>query len=677
METSKNEDSCVLRAKHSYNPRYHDELALSVGDEIADIKDVGNGWVVGHNKTTGNTGLCPREYLHSAVRRSTMDKIMHRVSSIYTHMTQSVMPPKKSDQMALTSLGGSTDTLDIEICSDTPPEKQMSLLQVFVRVMCGILSSLFLGGLIFAALLYIYRFTLIQSGAIAGGITFLIGMFLIFSPHVRCVAALMSVSVFTSQGRVAILTLIPGLLLTGPIMNMQRNINEGATSVGCVAEVVMNQTLALHNQILDSVTMQRNNLENAVKEAENLTFTSTGPDLNSTDGLPTSKPSNESVIECISRMEQIKERCTNLTKLQRKPNITANKFPCSSLFGKKCKDVEIKSPKTDVLCASLEGIEELCYPSSRPKRSIASVRNGLKGLSDKFNVRLNSTKVVDVRGNTSFNVVQRIEDIKKEVQRKMDKVVQVFGIINKLLIIFVLLAFVSAGIYLRRFLRKIKFDNVYITSQLKSLDKQLRATGKEKAVLPLLKRERRKYINSTSPKLVDSESFAWKVGMSQVVLHIIIATIILLIDYGIFYFLLLVKENGGVDIAYSGGATLAVDVEGSQPIAIFFKTILESLSTSNAFNNTVSFEQCLPEASQSPRNILYLILTLYTLVILFVLLQSYGLRLRRKIAAFFFPQREVERISFLYRHILLKRKMRSAERDVHSLKEWRRWLSRK
>lgn len=294
-----------------------------------------------------------------------------------------------------------------------------------------------------------------------------------------------------------------------------------------------------------------------------------------------------------------------------------------------------------------------------------------------FNVRLNSTKLVDVRGNTSFSLVQKIEDIKKEVQRKMDKVVHVFGIINKLLIIFVLLAFISAGIYLRRFLRKIKFDNIYITSELKSLDKQLRATGKENAVLPLLKREKRKYINSTSPKLVDSESFAWKVGMSQVVLHIIIATIILLLDYGIFYILTLVKENGGVDIAYSGGATLAVEVEGSQPIAVFFKTILESLSTSNTFNNTFSFEQCLPEASQAPRSNLYMILTLYTLVILFVLLQSYGLRLRRKIAAFFFPEREMERVSFLCRHILLKRKMRSAERNTNSLKEWRNWLSRK
>ncbi|XP_071087948.1 DC-STAMP domain-containing protein 2-like [Haliotis cracherodii] len=676
METiTKNEDSGALRAKHSYNPRYHDELALTVGDEITDIKDVGNGWVVGHNNTTGNTGLCPREYLHSPCRKSTMVKIMHRVSSIYTHMAQNVMTPKRSDQMALTTLGGSSDTLDIEMHSNNVPEKKMSVVQVFFRVMCGILSSLFLGCLIFAALLYIYSFTLIQSGAIAGGITLLMGMFLIFSPYVRCVAALMSVSVFTSQGRAAILTLIPGLLLSGPIMNMQRNINEGSTSIGCVAEVVMNQTLALHNQILDSVTLQRENLENAVKEAENLTFTSTGSDLNTTDGQTTPTHSNESVVECLSRIDQMKERCTNLTKY--KPNITAIKLPCRKILGKKCKEVETSTLKTNTLCASLTGMEELCYPSSRPRRSISAIRNRFKGFSDMFNVRLNSTKLVDVRGNTSFSLVQKIEDIKKEVQRKMDKVVHVFGIINKLLIIFVLLAFISAGMYLRRFLRKIKFDNIYITSELKSLDKQLRATGKQNAVLPLLKREKRKYINSTSPKLVDSESFAWKVGMSQVVLHIIIATIILLLDYGIFYILILVKENGGVDIAYSGGATLAVEVEGSQPIAVFFKTILESLSTSNTFNNTFSFEQCLPEASEAPRNNLYMILTLYTLVILFVLLQSYGLRLRRKIAAFFFPEREMERVSFLCRHILLKRKMRSAERNTNSLKEWRHWLSRK
>ena len=61
----------------------------------------------------------------------------------------------------------------------------------------------------------------------------------------RCVAALLLPSICTTRGRVAVLILVTGLLVDGPIKSVYFNMAEMSRSMACSAEQAHNQSMAL------------------------------------------------------------------------------------------------------------------------------------------------------------------------------------------------------------------------------------------------------------------------------------------------------------------------------------------------------------------------------------------------------------------------------------------------
>lgn len=151
-----------------------------------------------------------------------------RVSTIYVNLTQQNasgsfhIPPPPTDVLSPENTKEDSKTNSKNyILPNTHTHGQKC-----TRAVIGIMVGLFLGCVMFAALSLAYRYSFVESAAVSGGITLVMCVFLVISPHARCVAALMSVSVFTGQGRTAFLSLIPGLLFAGPVTNMHRNFNE-------------------------------------------------------------------------------------------------------------------------------------------------------------------------------------------------------------------------------------------------------------------------------------------------------------------------------------------------------------------------------------------------------------------------------------------------------------------
>ncbi|XP_071087242.1 protein sneaky-like [Haliotis cracherodii] len=694
----------VYRVKHQYNPTKQDELRLGIGDEITDIKDVGNGWVVGYNKTTGNTGLCPKDYLQKGIAgrgQSRVDRFRNRVSTIYVNLTQQNasgsydfhIPPPPTEVLSPENTKEDSKTNSKNyILPNTHTHGQKC-----TRAVIGILVGLFLGCVMFAALSLAYHYSFVESAAISGGITLVMCVFLVISPHARCVAALMSVSVFTGQGRTAFLSLIPGLLLAGPVTNIHRNFNETATSVACIAEVVLNQSLALHHQLLEPIAKQQRSLDKAAEVVERKTsairlaltsFRSEIKDIEETVVDPNSSKGCAGQLQflytdCESAVQDSIEACKASTGTRARrnsgtptgpyndPNYSQGQPKPLPLRRRKCDPSLCDSVKSKPICDPLKE-SSICKWANDTviKSSARAVTERYDEMDELLSFSINSSSVIDVRGNTSSDPIQSVRELKKRLQEQLDLAVFIFKILNRILIIFLLSAFIKASLYVRRYLRYLKFDNIYLRDQIKYLDKHIRAEDESKALFPLKDVEKRKYIDSTSMKLSRSESLTWMMGFTQVILHIFLSAMVILVDYGLYYVLTILQRNGDVDFLVTGGVWLQVNVSGSGPFADIFRTVVEGISVSKSFEDVLNFKRCLPSPTEQPRKILYFIISLYSLVLVFVLLQAYGLRLRHKMVAFFFPEREAERIHYLYRHILNKRRLRASEsRKLNLLKD--------
>ena len=118
-----------------------------------------------------------------------------------------------------------------------------------LKAIFGIFCGFFTGGLLFVLLIYSFGFTLNIAGYISIGVTALACLGLALSVHVRCIVVLMIPSLFTGRGRVAILAVIFGLLLSGPIKNISINTSEVSRSMACSTELFQNQSHTLRQQL--------------------------------------------------------------------------------------------------------------------------------------------------------------------------------------------------------------------------------------------------------------------------------------------------------------------------------------------------------------------------------------------------------------------------------------------
>ena len=178
--------------------------------------------------------------------------------------------------------------------------------------------------------------------------------------------------------------------------------------------------------------------------------------------------------------------------------------------------------------------------------------------------------------------------------------------------------------------------------------------GKQ-TVLPLTKRERKKYIDTTILWPHPDEIAGLKKSVGMYVKPIIITLCIVGIDYVLYYLLLLINKYGEQLITISGASRVDIKVLGSGVIAKFMKIFGDGINLNNTYSSTINITNCLPDSHLPDIGISFLIAFLYLLLLIFILLDAFGMRLRRKIASHFYPESEFDRIRFLHAQIIHKR----------------------
>ncbi|NXS14050.1 DCST1 ligase, partial [Neodrepanis coruscans] len=128
------------------------------------------------------------------------------------------------------------------------------------------------------------------------------------------------------------------------------------------------------------------------------------------------------------------------------------------------------------------------------------------------------------------------------------------------------------------------------------------------------------------------------------------------LDHFIFSVLSIIQNHSFVQYSYQTSHHMSIDVKGKSLMANLLRSTIGALNSSFDTQVETSNLVCLPKPRGMTREqYLSTCLPLVALALL-CLAQVYPFRLRRAIAAFYFPKREKTRVLFLYNKLLRQRK---------------------
>ncbi|NXU76939.1 DCST1 ligase, partial [Oreotrochilus melanogaster] len=127
------------------------------------------------------------------------------------------------------------------------------------------------------------------------------------------------------------------------------------------------------------------------------------------------------------------------------------------------------------------------------------------------------------------------------------------------------------------------------------------------------------------------------------------------LDHTLFTMLSIIQKHSFVQYSYHSSHHLAIHVTGNSLMAQLLRSTIGALNTSsNTLLETSNFV-CLPQPRGMTRQQYLGSCLPLSLLVLLCLAQVYTYRLRRAIAAYYFPKREKKRVLYLYNKLLQQR----------------------
>ncbi|XP_071088180.1 DC-STAMP domain-containing protein 2-like [Haliotis cracherodii] len=703
-------------AKYPYDNQKEDEIGLQVDDVLVNVEDLGNGWCLGLNERTGKTGVFPQQYVEERPKQAkSKGKNGKKSAKVVSEINLQVLnlnsptksagedetPPNDSTEHKTGTAGKLSASVDALEKLGQNLFKSRADEHRGIKAALGVLVGVLLGGGLFAALHFSFQYSFSVAGGIAGAATLVMCVLLAVSVRARCVTALMSVSIFTGRGRAAFLSIIAGLLLMGPVTNIVNNTNEVADTMACITELAYNQSQMLQQRLQEPLQQVKETLLQTASDIRDTTdeiskaFGGLKKGFAAVSGglEKASSAFQEASRVCRASYGSVFSKCANvLSGAERScrqkissvtdklnPGNVVDKIkgglkgfifrrkrdviPAESDHAKRSRHTRAIADdicsvlKAGQLCNGLKSID-LCSPLSLADNAITNgvkeVLNEIRKVEGLFNFQLRNIGEVSGQANSSGSASEILDSIRTDLKEKLDVAFFIVNVINRVLSFLIMLVLIQAFFYSKKYLSNLRFDNIYLTKQMKALDAS--RLQNKKQLLPLKRNEKKKYIDSTSIRLSPSEFRTWRNGMVTVLMHVLIAALLVIFDYLFYYILYLINKHGRFEFNLSGMSRLQLVVEGSGLITNVFKKFISGFNIEQTYDTSLDIEKCLPMPNTPDQNNLYVLLILYILAITFVVLQAYGLRFRHKIAAFYYPEQETARVQYLYRLIEVKRR---------------------
>ncbi|XP_045210097.2 DC-STAMP domain-containing protein 2-like [Mercenaria mercenaria] len=670
-------------------------ISLISGDQLSAVYVLDETWYIGFNERHKNTGAflstCEEQQEYNAPRseekeeekvykaEDSSSKSNKNVRFDEIKLEHSVSIPETMASMQVPSFRGySGDQLAKydDCCNGTTEGKdtisvnggsehrfrKLSLLQSStenliksskeekrgIKAIFGVISGLLIGLLMFLVYHYNFGYTLKEAGILMIVLTVLLCIGMALSTFIRCIIALVVPNFFTGIGRAILLSAIFALILKHPVSNISHNARETGSSIACVVELAANETRVLQRQF----EKQHGGLKDLMDELHSK-FTLVTDILNQT--TMSDEALHVSRKKCRDVVKSVEAGC-NINYTSAQANLTQlwKLSFCTGIdFSKNCDGIQLGVDLNDI---------------------VKKIRSALNDVTSHFDVDFGISEEFSVNANDSNT------EVRKDKEGKLDAFDTAMSVIRKCLSLSLLLVFLMSFWYLRNYLAKDDYDNIYITKQFKEIDKEAEKNGRE-TVLPLKTREKSEYVNTLSFKLNSTEVSNSKIGLIQVLLHFLLCILIIIFDCVLYYILNLVREYGDIELEIESRGHVKIVVEGSGPIADFYNN-----SLGQGFNMTFDTGPCLPEPKEPSVAVVPVVLVLYVIALAVVLLRAYGMRLRRKVSAYYYPEQELARLDYLHkkiRHrrlgflIFLRQQIRSTHKEEQVKNKFRfsSWLA--
>uniref|UniRef100_A0A8C9IK48 DC-STAMP domain containing 1 n=1 Tax=Piliocolobus tephrosceles TaxID=591936 RepID=A0A8C9IK48_9PRIM len=506
------------------------------------------------------------------------------------------------------------------------------------------------------------------------------------SPHIRCASLLLVPKMLGKEGRLFVLGYALAAIYVGPVANLRHNLNDVIASLGCTVELQINNTRAawrvstaplraVFKDLLSSKELLRAETRNI-----STTFEDLDAQVNSETGYTPEDAVDSGEIAQGREAHQAPASSLHLstqkmyelkTKLRCSYVVNQAILSCRRWFDHKHEQCmkHIWVPLlTHLLCLPMKfkffcGIAKVMEVWCRNRipvegnfgQTYDTLNQSIRGLDGEFsaNIDFKEQKQAGVLGlNTSWERVST--EVRDYVHRQEARLEWALGLLHVLLSCTFLLVLHTSFSYMDSYNHDIRFDNIYISTYFCQIDDRRKKLGK-RTLLPLRKAEEKTVIFPCKPTIQASEMSNMVRELLETLPILLLLVVLCGLDWALYSIFDTIRHHSFLQYSFRSSHKLEVKVGGDSMLARLLRKTIGALNTSSETVMESNNMPCLPQPVGLDARAYWRAALPIGLLVCLCLLQAFGYRLRRVIAAFYFPKREKKRILFLYNDLLRKR----------------------
>ncbi|KAM8870302.1 E3 ubiquitin-protein ligase DCST1 [Spinachia spinachia] len=493
----------------------------------------------------------------------------------------------------------------------------------------------------------------------------------------RCSAFLMFPSLLGSRGRAYLMLVVLSLLYGGPVANVQRNVERAALSLSCNLDLQVHHGRLLWRDAMRPFVLITKQLMEDEEEFETEAMDVSRNFQNIRDevvlqyGYDRFKPGH------LAASNSTQDQFTYRTLMQCDSVVDEGVKRCGNWFSRKwaeCMEAIPVPVINHILCVSMKfsflcDVMRVMTPWCRQH---IPVEGNFGQLFDRLNVSVDllsrefSTKLVlkEQQQQAVLDGALLEEEFTEAVKGSFLRLTETMKLLKEvlqLLLSFTFISIFSQGFgYLHQYQRDVRFDNVYITTYFRQIDARRKKSGKL-YLLPLKASERKKFIDPWSLRIHPEELQQVTSGVFQVLSVSLLSVLLLTLDFSVFHVLDIVSRHTFTQFNLTSGHQVDIRVGGASMMARLLRKTVSAFNSSSSLSIQTDNRVCMSLPSPLPSGVYISCVCCVLLVSLFTCCQVYTNRLRRVIAAFYYPKREKRRVLFLY-NLQIQRRISSSNR---------------
>ncbi|XP_022346910.1 DC-STAMP domain-containing protein 1 [Enhydra lutris kenyoni] len=507
------------------------------------------------------------------------------------------------------------------------------------------------------------------------------------SPHIRCASLLLVPKMLGKEGRLFVLGYALAAIYEGPVANLRYNLNEVVASLGCTVELQVNNTRAawhistaplraVFKDLLGSKNSLRAGTQNISKSFEELDAQVKSDAGFVPEDAPGSDPTarrraSQRALPPQRRALSTQKMYELKTKLRCSYVVDQAIASCRRWFDRKhqqCvrriwvplfRDLLCLPMKFKFFCSIAKVTEVWCRRRIPVEGNFGqtydSLNQSVHDLDGDFSatIELKEEKQAAVVGaNTSWEHVST--ELRDYVRRQEAQLQWTLGLLHALFSCTFLLVLHASFSYMDSYNRDIRFDNIYISTYFCQIDERRQQLGK-RTLLPLRKAEEKTVIFPCNPSVQASEMRNLARELVETVPVLLLLLLLCGLDWALYSVFDTIRHHSFLQYSFRSSHKLEVKVGGRSMLARLLRKTIGALNTSSETVMESNNMPCLPQPLSLDAWAYVRAALPIGLLLCLCLLQAFAYRLRRVIAAFYFPKREKKRVLFLYNELLRKR----------------------